>query len=127
MRPLDLSSRPRMIPSIFRRRLGLYPRILNRCSIPDIILPHRNPVQPPYVLSAFTQLRLAQSFSVCGCETMAVYQSQGFAGRRHAIVLPFELEFALQAHLCLVEAPGAVDGPVSEGSVARTIGKDRIR
>jgi hypothetical protein len=37
----------------------------------------------------------------------------------HAPVLPFELELVLFALFVLVELPGAVDGPVAEGAVAK--------
>jgi hypothetical protein len=37
----------------------------------------------------------------------------------HAVVLPFELELVLFALFVLVELPGAVDGPVAEGAVAK--------
>ena len=102
-----------MIPPIPRRCIRLYPRILNRHALPHVILAHRYPIQPPYFLAPVAQLWLAQSRAFFGREALTVNQAERLTGGGHAVVLAFELELALAAQLRLVEAPGAVDGPVA--------------
>ena len=50
-----LLPRPSMVPAIPRRRVGLYPRVLNRYAVPDALLLHSNAVQ----LAHLVALRLA--------------------------------------------------------------------
>jgi hypothetical protein len=105
-----------VIPPILRRRLGLYPCILDRHAVPNALLQHRNPVQLAH-LAALGLSRAQFQPLFCG-QSMSINEAKCFAGVGHAPVLLFEFELVLFALLVLVELPGAVDGPVAEGAVA---------
>jgi len=108
--------RPRVIPAILRRRLSLYPCVLNRHTVPNAMLQHRNPVQLAHLAALCLARTQFQPF-FCG-QSVSINEAKCFAGVGHAPVLLFELELVLFALLVLVELPGAVDGPVAEGAVA---------
>jgi hypothetical protein len=105
-----------MVPPILRRRLSLYPSVLNRHAIPNTRLLHGNPVQLAHLAALCHALAHLQPL-FCG-QAVGVDEAQSFAGVEHAAVLPFELEVVLLALFVLVELPGAVNGPVAEGAVA---------
>lgn len=105
-----------MVPAILGRRLGLYPAVLNRHTAPDALLPHGNSVQLAHLVAFCLALAQLQPL-LCG-QAVGVDEAEGFAGVVHAHVLPFELALVLFALFELVELPGAVDGPVAEGTVA---------
>ena len=105
-----------MVPPILRRRLSLYPGVLNRHTIPNTRLLHGNSVQLAH-LAAFRDALAHLQPLFCG-QAVGVDEAESLAGVEHAPVLPFELEVVLFALFVLVELPGAVDGPVAEGAVA---------
>ena len=104
-----------MIPPVSRGTLGLHPGVLNGDTIPDAILQHGNPEQTTALLLLVPlQRRLAQLLSLGGSEAVVVDVSEVFAGPVHARPLALEASSLLGALVGLVEAPGAVDGPVAE-------------
>jgi hypothetical protein len=105
-----------MVPAILGRSLGLYPRVLNRYTVPDPLLLHGNSEQLAHLTAlcfAFAKLQ-----SLLGGQAVCVDQAERFASVGHGVVLPFEIEHLLFADFGLVELPGAVDSPVTEGTVA---------
>ena len=108
--------RPTMVPAILRRRLRLYPSVLNRHARPDARLLHGKSVQLADLV-AFRHA-LAQLQPLFRGQAVGVDEAESLAGVEHAPVLPFELELVLFALFVLVELPGAVDGPVAKGAVA---------
>lgn len=106
IQPDNLSSRPLLpyrllpviVPSIRRWRIGLHASILNREHISeDTLLVHGDAEQLSSVTRTGAQL---------------------LARILHALVLAHHLEFVLAALLSLEQLPRAVDGPVSEVTVA---------
>ena len=110
--------RPPMIPPFPPGTLRLHACILNRHPIPDPILQHGNPKQPSRLLPF--RRRLAQLLPLSCSETVVVDMSQMLAGPVHARGLSLEAALLFQPLVGLVEAPGAVDGPVAEVAVAAT-------
>jgi hypothetical protein len=106
-----------MVPAILRRRLRLYPSVLNRHTTPDARLLHGQSVQLADLVALCHALADLQP--LFRGQAVGVDEAQSFAGVGHAVVLPFELELVLFALFVLVELPGAVDGPVAEGAVAK--------
>lgn len=104
-----------MVPAILSRGIGLYPRVLNRHTIPDSLLLHGNSVKLAHLVAFCFALAELQSL-FCG-QTLVVDETERLTSGRHAVVLSFEVELVLGAALGLVELPCAVDGPVAEGAV----------
>ena len=110
------SPSPPMIPPLPSRRLRLQPGILNRHPTPNAILQHSSPKQPPRLLPL--RSRLPQLFPLLCRQASIVDLAQRFTSPVHAGVLALQAAFVGEALLGLVEAPGAVDGPVAEVAVS---------
>ena len=83
-----------MIPPLLTRPISLQPSILNREHIrKHALLVHRHPEQFPAIAGSRAQL---------------------LTGRVHRLLLALQVEEVFAALLCLVELPGAVDGPVAQ-------------
>jgi hypothetical protein len=91
-----------MIPPRPRRPIRLTPRILNRHTAPNPRLIHRDTIQPALITPALNPL--------------VTEPPQRLARIPHRRVLPLQFEFALAPLLGLEDLPGAVDGPVAEGT-----------
>lgn len=90
---------PVIVPAISRRRLSLHTGILDREQISeDTLLVHRHAEQLASIPSTGAQF---------------------LTSIMHALVLAHQLEFMLAALLGLEQLPSAVDGPVTEVTVAR--------
>lgn len=109
--------RPRVVPAILRRGVGLYSRVLNRHAVPDALLQHGDPVKLSHLVALCLRHAMLQPFG--RGEALVVDESERLARLGHAVVLPLEVELLLLAQVGLVELPCAVDGPVAESAVAR--------
>jgi hypothetical protein len=108
--------RPRVVPAILRRGLGLYSCVLDWHTIPDALLQHCNSEQLAHLVAlCFT---LAQLKPLLRGQAVCIDEAKSLTCTGHAVVLPFEIELVLHAEFRLVELPCAVDGPVAEGAVA---------
>jgi hypothetical protein len=104
-----------MIPPVPRGAIGLHPSVLNGDPIPDAILQHGNPKQTSTLLLLISlQRRFSQLLSLSSSEAVVVDVSEVFASPVHARPLALKASSLLGALVRLVEAPGAVDGPVAE-------------
>jgi hypothetical protein len=95
---------PPAIPAVPTRPLGLYPRILNGHTLPHALLLHGHPEQLAFVLAAG--------------QAIGADEAQLLAGLLHLVVLPLQIALFGDAEVALVELPGAMDGPVAEGTHA---------
>lgn len=105
-----------MVPAILRRRLSLYPGILNGHTVPNSMLQHSSSVKLAHLAALGHALAHLQPL-FCG-QAVGVDEAQSLAGVEHAPVLSLQFELVLLALFGLVELPGAVDGPVAKGAVA---------
>lgn len=96
-----------MVPALLARIVRLRPRVLDRHALPHIVLHHRRTVQAARRLGGLTAYH-----------AILVEQAQSLAGAAHAVVLALEVELLRVARLGLVQLPGAMDGPVTEGAEA---------
>lgn len=103
-----------MIPRLSRRRLGLHSRGLNGYVVPNVLFQHGNSVKSSLVFLRPLCFRNPQFPSFFFREAVLVHQPQSFTGSSHAVVLAFELHFAVKSLLVEVALPRAVDCPVSE-------------
>jgi hypothetical protein len=107
--------RPRVVPAILGRGLGLYPCVLDRHAVPNTLLRHSESEKLAHLVAlCFT---LTQIQPLLRGQAVGVDEAERLACAGHAVVLPFEIELVLHAEFRLVELPCAVDGPVAEGAV----------
>jgi hypothetical protein len=82
--------RPRVVPAILGRGLGLYSCVLDRHTVPNTLLQHGNSEQLAHLVAlCFT---LAQLKPLLRGQAMCIDEAESLTCAGHAVVLPFEIE-----------------------------------